>query len=347
MANNCRIILLSLGIASCSLADVEQAHHKAVVNGYKKLPIAESLKNKFGGWSFITHWNIKNDPKYGRPKNERKWHTNSFIYGRYSLSYVQNVFLTKNGGQVTSLSEGGKIYLLEMIAIDKSSRATDFGSFQHVIEGEDIKKLVASDWDFSVLGFQLKKQKPLKNIEWKYAYWSRIYPLQPFTPNVSREHYRAVLSGYKKLPIAESLKKKFGAWSSIAHRNIKNDPKDELTEHKSTWQTKSIVYDRYSLSYEQNVVLSENGEQVTSLSGGEKIHLKEMKSVHGDKFDPAIDYRSFQPVIEGEDIKKLVASDWDFSVLGFQLKTQEPLENMKWVHAAGNRMHPLQPFTLK
>ena len=180
-----------------------------------------------------------------------------------------------------------------------------------------------------------------------YAYWNRIYPLQPFTPNVSREHYRAVLSGYKKLPIAESLKKKFGAWSSIAHRNIKKDPKDELTEHKSTWQTRSIVYGRYSLSYEQNVVLSENGEQVTSLSGGEKIHLKEMKAVHGDKFDPAIDYGSLQHVIEGEDIKKLVASDWDFSVLGFHLKKQERLENIQWVHASGNRMHPLQPFTLK
>ena len=222
--------------------------------------------------------------KYGRPKNEREWHTESFIYGRYELAYVQNVFLTKNGGQVTSLSEGGKIYLTELIAVygNKSAPTQDYGSFQHVIEGEDIVKLAASDWDFSVLGFELKKQKPLKNIEWVYAYWNRIYPLQPFTPNVSREHYRAVLSGYKKLPIAESLKKKFGAWSSIAHWNIKNDPKDELTEHKSTWQTKSIVYDRYSLSYEQNVVLSENGEQVTSLSGGEKIHLKEMKAVHGD-----------------------------------------------------------------
>ena len=166
MTNNCRIILLSLGIASCSLADVEQAHHKAVVNGYKKLPIAESLKKKFGGWSFITHWNIRNDPKYGRPKNERKWHTNSFIYGRYELAYVQNVFLTKNGGQVTSLSGGGKIYLKELIAVygNKSAPTQDLGSFQHVIEGEDIVKLAASDWDFSVLGFQLKKQRPLKNI---------------------------------------------------------------------------------------------------------------------------------------------------------------------------------------
>ena len=182
MIENCRIILLSLGIASCSLADVEQAHHKAVVNGYKKLPIAESLKMKFAGWSFITHWNIRNDPKYGRPKNERGWQTKSIIYGRYSLFFVQNVILIKNGGQVSSLSEGGKIYLLEMIAVygDKTAPTQDYGSFQHVIEGEDIKKLAASDWDFSVLGFQLKKQEPLENVEWVHASGNRMHPLQPF-----------------------------------------------------------------------------------------------------------------------------------------------------------------------
>jgi len=166
-------------LSSCSL-DVEKDHHEAVVHGYKKLPIAESLEKKFGAWSFITHWNIKNDPKYGFKKNEKKWQSLTYIYGRYKVLYAQPVILEKNGGKVKETARPPKLYLSELSRIygDPDAPSGRYSDFQQVIEGERLKKLIASNWDFKSIGIDLKKDSPLDNIEWEYNYWNRIYPLQ-------------------------------------------------------------------------------------------------------------------------------------------------------------------------
>ena len=60
---NCAGYLFALSIffaiISCSNGGVGEEHDIAVRNGYKVLPIAKSLVDKFPGWSFITHWNIE------------------------------------------------------------------------------------------------------------------------------------------------------------------------------------------------------------------------------------------------------------------------------------------------
>lgn len=168
-------------LASCSQADVRQKHHEAVLDGYKKLPIADSLRKKFGAWSFITHWNMPSDHNYGFKKNEKKWQTLTYIYGRYELIYVQNVILENDGGLISKsigkprllVHEIGKIYEDEV-----GSRHTRKTDFQITIEGKMLEKLFKSNWDFDSIGVELNKAKPLENIRWKYNYWNRIYPLQ-------------------------------------------------------------------------------------------------------------------------------------------------------------------------
>lgn len=62
--------LLLVLLVSCSLGDIQQIHHDAVVDGYKQLPIAKSLHDRFGGWSFITHLNMSTR---GYKDNEKEW----------------------------------------------------------------------------------------------------------------------------------------------------------------------------------------------------------------------------------------------------------------------------------
>ena len=171
-------------LASCSQADVSQKHHEAVLDGYKKLPIAESLEKKFGAWSFITHWNIPSDPKYGLQKNEKEWQALTFIHGRYEVTYVQRVILEKNGGLVSKTLGEPKLLVAEISNIfgDPDAPSGRFSDFQITIEGDKLEKLVKSNWDFDSIGVDLNKTKPLKNIEWKYNYWNRIYPLQKVVP---------------------------------------------------------------------------------------------------------------------------------------------------------------------
>lgn len=88
---NCAGYLFALSIffaiISCSNGGVGEEHDIAVRNGYKVLPIAKSLVDKFPGWSFITHWNIENDAKYGLEPNEKSWKTLVYAYGRYEIMY--------------------------------------------------------------------------------------------------------------------------------------------------------------------------------------------------------------------------------------------------------------------
>jgi len=171
---------LILNIASCSKGNVERHHHEAVMAGYDKLPIAKSLHDKFGGWSFIVHWNIPNDPKYGVEKDHKDWQTTTYIYDRYEMTYVQKVRLSANGGRVVEPVGGGILYILEISKIygDPVASTTDYGDFQIKVEGEDLKKLAESDWDFESIGVDLKTKNLIDNIEWKRNYWNRIYPLQ-------------------------------------------------------------------------------------------------------------------------------------------------------------------------
>ena len=175
---------LLLAMSGCLELDVATRHHHAVANGYKKVPIAESMRKTFGAWSYITHWNIPNDPKYGFEKFEKKWGTQAYLYGRYDLGLVQPVILSKNGGEVVRTKGSAKLSIFEISRIygDPVAPSTDYSDFQPIVEGKDLERLVESGWDFSAIGLELKKEQPHDEIGWLYNYWNRIYPLQPQRP---------------------------------------------------------------------------------------------------------------------------------------------------------------------
>lgn len=50
-------------LVSCSGEDIAITHHKAVMDGYSKLSLAKRLHEKFGGWSFIVHFNMPGKEK--------------------------------------------------------------------------------------------------------------------------------------------------------------------------------------------------------------------------------------------------------------------------------------------
>ena len=173
-------ILFSVLSSACSADAVHERHNEAVRDGYDVMPIAKSLVERFGGWSFITHWNIRNDPQYGLRPNEKQWQTLFYAYGRYEVQFVQLVQLNNNGGRVIGPVGEAEIVIKEISRIFEyeSSRATDFTRFQHRLNGEEVSRVFEANWDFSVVGIDLIKDMPVENIEWKYDYWNRIYPLQ-------------------------------------------------------------------------------------------------------------------------------------------------------------------------
>jgi hypothetical protein len=163
-------------LVSCSRGDIEQIHHDAVVDGYNKLPIAKSLHDRFGGWSFIVHFNIATP---GYKDTEKEWGTETYINGRYHVTYVQQVVIDKKTMRIVKEAGGAKLYIKEVERVfkDNGSPAMDYGDFQKVIEGEDLQKLFKSGWDFSSIGFDLNKT-PIENIQLWKDYWKQLYPKQ-------------------------------------------------------------------------------------------------------------------------------------------------------------------------
>lgn len=107
------IIFLLVMMPACNNAEsAKMAHHNAVIKGYSTLPIAQSMRGEFGAWSFITHWNIPNDGKYGFLPNEKEWQSITFIHDRYSVAYVQRVLLEKNAGNVIGISGTPRIIII-------------------------------------------------------------------------------------------------------------------------------------------------------------------------------------------------------------------------------------------
>lgn len=173
-------IIAAIFFSSCFQIGGQQRHYMAILDGYGKLPAARSLQQKFGGWSFIVHWNFPNDPKYGLQKHEKKWQTVTFLHGRYKATYVERVLLEKNGGLIRESLGGAELYLVEISNIfgDPKAPSGRCSDFQITIKGEQLAELVKSNWDFDSVGIHLKKTSPLENISWQYDYWNRIHPLQ-------------------------------------------------------------------------------------------------------------------------------------------------------------------------
>jgi len=169
-------ILLCALLTSCSSGDIEQIHHDAVVDGYNQLPIAKSLHDRFGGWSFIVHFNL---PTRGYKDNEKEWHTKVYINDRYEVNYLQDVTIDKKTMRVTGPNGGGKLYIKEIdrVYMEDGSLGMKAGAFQKVIEGENLDKLFKAGWDFSSIGFNLKTN-PVENIQLWKDYWKRLYPKQ-------------------------------------------------------------------------------------------------------------------------------------------------------------------------
>lgn len=170
------ITLCCVLLVSCSSGDIEQIHHDAVMDGYNKLPVAKSLHGCFGGWSFITHYNL---PTRGYKDNEKEWHTKVYVNDRYEVNYLQDVIIDKKTMRVIGPKGGGKLYIKEIdrVYMEDGSLGMKAGAFQKVVEGEDLDKLFKAGWDFSSIGFNLKTN-PIENIQLWKDYWKQLYPKQ-------------------------------------------------------------------------------------------------------------------------------------------------------------------------
>ncbi|HUF60615.1 MAG TPA: hypothetical protein VMN36_00945 [Verrucomicrobiales bacterium] len=166
-------------LCSCSVGKVIEVHHKAVTEGYHKLPTAKSLNEKFPAWSFITHFNI---PTRGKQDDEKTWNTLTYAYGRYELHFVQQVQLDRSGVKIAKSLDEGRLLIKEIKTVhgDRSAPGTRYDDLQVWVEGEKLKKLVDSGWDFSVIGLALNK-KPIENVDWLRLYNNRTHPLQART----------------------------------------------------------------------------------------------------------------------------------------------------------------------
>lgn len=169
------LVLLLACFSACYL-NVNKAVNVAVISGYEKLPIAASLRDKFGAVSCITHFNL---PTRGYTNDEKDWHTVTVINGRYGVNYVQKITLNFLKTKVIQAEGDGNLYIDEIkkVFLQDGSIVTRNGGFQKVITGEELKKLLESNWDFSVLGYELNKE-PVENIEWKIKYLNDMYPMQ-------------------------------------------------------------------------------------------------------------------------------------------------------------------------
>lgn len=161
-------------LVSCSGEDIAITHHKAVMDGYSKLSLAKRLHEKFGGWSFIVHFNMP-----GKEKGYREWHTKVFVRDRYEVTYVQKVAFDEENMKVLRPEGEGELYVKELSRIYKQGgqTTTDFGHLQTVIRGGDLVKLMGSDFDWEGSGLKLTGDA-VKNIEWEKQYWNALYPKQ-------------------------------------------------------------------------------------------------------------------------------------------------------------------------
>lgn len=163
-------------IASCSDGNVVEEHHRAVMEGYEKLPAANSLKEHFAAWSFITHFNI---PTRGKADDEKKWNTISYVNGRYELNFVQQIQLDASRKRIGKPLDAGRLLIKEIKEVhgEPYTPGTRYGGLQIWVEGKELQKLVDSGWDFAAIGITLKKE-PVKNIDRLRLYHNRIHPLQ-------------------------------------------------------------------------------------------------------------------------------------------------------------------------
>jgi len=173
--NRIAILCFMLGtLNSCSGDDIAITHHRTVMDGYSKLPLAKRLREKFGGWSFVVHFNMP-----GKEKGYREWHTKVYVRDRYEVTYVQKVAFDEMNMKVLRPEGEGELYVAELRRIYKQDGQTGikFGDLQTVIKGGDLIKLMESDFDWERAGLLLTGNA-VKNIEWEKQYWNALYPKQ-------------------------------------------------------------------------------------------------------------------------------------------------------------------------
>lgn len=161
-----------LAAASCKPRNIAADHAAAVEKGYKKIPVAEEMREKFPAVSFITHYGMKNTAT-------QSWNTLIYVRGRHEV--VLNIPVTgydAEGAPNVDLAKA-ELSLVEMEKIETNATqqtTISFGDFQKKLSAAELEALVKSGWDFNTIG--MPEKPPVEGYEKRLRYWEGLYPEQ-------------------------------------------------------------------------------------------------------------------------------------------------------------------------
>ena len=152
-------LLLPL-FASCQRFDPSN-YVAAIRSGFVTIPYALQIEELFGEADhFITH--------YGSSEPTHTWNTETFIAGRYRLSMEIEVQLDRNARRVEKIVGNPTFYLFEIRKVldDNGQIGCSYNSSKQLIFGlAEWKKIYESGGDFSTIGYTLRRDDPVENIE--------------------------------------------------------------------------------------------------------------------------------------------------------------------------------------
>lgn len=152
-------LLLPL-FASCQRFD-QSKYVAAIRSGFVTIPYALQIEELFGEADhFITH--------YGSSEPTHTWNTETFIAGRYEFTMQVEVQLDKGARRVEKIVGEPIFYLSEIrnVFYDNGQVGCFYNGSKHLVFGlAEWKKIYESGGDFSTIGYTLRRDDPVENIE--------------------------------------------------------------------------------------------------------------------------------------------------------------------------------------
>jgi hypothetical protein len=156
-------LLLTIGIlASCGRCkqDTMSDYIQTVKSGLDTLPWPKEMEALFGeGDHFVTHYGFSPGPK--------KWNTEIFFGGRYTLTLQVDVDIDYKGHTIRSNVAPAKFYLWEVGALIRGARGVEGADIagQWIFDEAKWKRLVQAKGDWSAIGIPVNTNSPIEGFD--------------------------------------------------------------------------------------------------------------------------------------------------------------------------------------
>jgi hypothetical protein len=155
-----RVFAVFLALTAVTGCRNEMADYKHTVkSGLTTLPWPKQMEALFGaGDHFITHYGFSPGPK--------KWNTEIYFGGRYSLTLHVDVEIDDNKSLIKGAVSQPKFYLFEVKSLKRLEHTFEADySGQWIFDEAQWIKLIAAKGDWSALGVPVKKNSPLPDFD--------------------------------------------------------------------------------------------------------------------------------------------------------------------------------------